>query len=352
MDNKVKSVLVTGATGMLGARLVYDLLEEGHLVRAIYRKKERIAQFVENVGYYTQNVDAVNKKIEWVQGDVLDYSTLFEALKGIDIVFHCAAMVSFYPPDKYTMHQTNITGTANLVNACLENGVKKYCQVSSIAALGKAENGALTNEETAWIPEKKASGYSISKFHSEMEVWRGMNEGLEAVVVNPSVILGPGEWHSGSPAFFNNIYKGMKFYTTGVTGYVDVRDVTKAMLLLTCEENWAQARSNRYLLNAANITYQELFAGIASSLNVKSPSIKASGLMLGLAWRMAWFFGKLTGKKPLITRHSTEAASRVSKFDGTKITNQFSFQYQPIDTTINEIGAMYLEYIKRRENLR
>ena len=344
LGNKTEKILVTGATGMLGARLVFDLLQEGKHVRAIYRKKERIAQFVENIGYYTPDAEILNSKVEWLQADVTDYPGLLDALEDIDLVYHCAAMVSFYPPDRYLMHEININGTANVVNACLEKGINKLCHVSSIAALGKTENGDLITEQTTWLKEKKASGYSISKFHSEMEVWRGMNEGLEAVIVNPSVILGPGEWQSGSPAFYNNIYNGMKFYTTGVTGYVDVRDVSKAMLLLTHEKNWELAKKSRYLLNADNITYKQLFQSIARSLKVKEPSIKPPKWLMGLVWRLAWLAGKLTGKKPLITRHSVEAAIRIAKFDGSKISKQFGFQYRPITTTIGEIGEMYLKY--------
>lgn len=345
--NKEKIVLVTGATGMLGARLVFDLLEQGKQVRAIYRNKSRIDQFRENLGYYTNHVDELFSKVEWVEANLLNYSSIFTALEGVDKVFHCAAMVSFYQADKPAMYETNIEGTKNLVNACLEVGVKKLCHVSSIAALGKTENGELVNEETSWIPEKKHSGYSISKFHSEMEVWRGINEGLEAVIVNPSIILGPGDWKSGSPAFFEQIYKGLKFYTTGVTGFVDVRDVTAAMLLLCADKNWALAKENRFIINAVNQSYHETFTMIAKTLKVKPPSVKAGKLMLSAAWRLAWLAGKLTGIKPLITRDSVQNAGRVAMFDGSKISRVIGLKYRPIEETINEVGAMYLIARKR-----
>lgn len=347
LEKNSNLVLVTGATGMLGARLVFDLIEKGHKVRSIYRNKKRIDQFKENLGYYTNKVEDYNSKVEWVEANVLEYSTLFPALEGIDIVYHCAAMVSFFPADQALMHETNIEGTANLVNACIEKGVKKICHVSSIAALGKTENGELISEETAWIPEKKLSGYSISKFHSEMEVWRGINEGLEAVIVNPSVIMGPGEWHSGSPAFFYNVNKGMKFFTRGVTGFVDVRDCTACMLLLTDEANWEKSKSNRFLLNAANLSYEFLFKSIAQSVNVKAPTINANKLLLGVAWRMAWLAGKLTGSKPLITKYSVANASKIQKFDGSKISKLFGFKYRTIETTIKEIGQMFMDHHKK-----
>ena len=342
-ENSTKLVLVTGATGMLGARLVFDLIEKGFRVRAIYRNKKRIDQFKENIAYYTDKVEEYNSKVEWFEANVLEYSSLFSALKGIDMVYHCAAMVSFLPADKSLMYETNINGTANLVNACLENRIIKICHVSSIAALGKTENGELINEETAWIPEKNLSGYSISKFHSEMEIWRGINEGLEAVIVNPSVILGPGEWHTGSPAFFNNVNKGMKFFTMGITGFVDVRDVSAAMLLLCNDENWEKSKSNRFLLNATNITYKELFTSIAHALKVKAPTLNANKILLEIAWRAAWLAGKLTRQKPLITKYSVASASKISEFDGSKISKLFGFKYRPIDITIDEIGQMIIK---------
>jgi dihydroflavonol-4-reductase len=333
--------LVTGATGMLGTRLVFDLLEQGLAVRAIYRNKSRLDQFRENLGYHTSNVDELFSKVDWVEADLLNYSSIFSALEGAAMVYHCAAMVSFYPADKAAMYETNIGGTRNLVNACLETGVNKLCHVSSIAALGKTDNGDPVNEETSWIPEKKHSGYSISKFHSEMEVWRGINEGMEAVIVNPSIILGPGDWLSGSPAFFEQIHKGLKFYTTGVTGFVDVRDVTAAMLLLCSDNNWVHVKGNRFVINAVNKSYLEIFTMIAKELQVKPPSVKAGKLMLSLAWRMAWLAGKLTGIKPLITRDSVQSAGRQAYFDGSKISRVVGLKYRPIDETIKEVGAMF-----------
>jgi len=273
-------VLVTGATGMVGSRLVLDLIEAGYDVRAIYRDKKRIDQFIKNIECYGINSDLYTQSIEWVEADLLDYIQLTKALEGIEMVFHCAAMVSFHPSERSRMFDNNINGTSNLVNICLDKGIKKICYVSSIAALGKTDNGELIDEETSWIPEKKHSGYSISKFHSEMEIWRGVNEGLEAVIVNPSVIIGPGDWSSGSPAFFSMIGKGLKFFSDGVNGFVDVRDVTKAMLLLTNESNIEKAKNNRFLLNSTNISYESFFKIIAASISVEPPKKHASKIIL------------------------------------------------------------------------
>lgn len=328
---------------MLGARLVFDLLNNGNRVKAIYRSKKRISQFTKNVGFYCKNPEELTGLVEWIEADVLDYDSLYNAVDGIDILYHSAAMVSFHKDDHQQMFDINIKGTANVVNACLEKQVPRICFVSSIAALGKEEEGQMIDENSTWIPEHKHSGYQISKFHSEMEIWRGINEGLDAVIVNPSVILGPGEWHAGSPAFFNNIYKGMLFYPGGGTGFVDVRDVSKAIVSLTTDSNWEKAAKKRYLLNAENKSYQEVFTLIAHALGVKAPQYLATKLLLGIAWRAAWLVGKLTGKKPLITSGSVANASKNQLFDGSKVTREFGFIYQPVEESIQQIGQMYLD---------
>jgi len=334
--------LVTGATGMVGSKLVLDLIEAGLGVRAIYRDKRRIGQFKENVQYYGADSTLLENQVEWVEADLLDYLQLAKALEGVEMVYHCAAMVSFHPSERGRMFENNINGTSNLVNICLEKGIKKICYVSSIAALGKTENGGLINEETSWIPEKKHSSYSISKFHSEMEIWRGVNEGLDAVIVNPSVIIGPGDWSSGSPAFFGTIAKGLKFFTDGVNGFVDVRDVTSAMILLTSDSNFEKAKNNRFLLNSANMGYKLFFEQIAKSVRVNPPTLKASKIMLETGWRMAKVVGFLTRKKPIITKETAHSATGKSVYDGSKITREFGFQYRPIEQTITEVGGIFL----------
>lgn len=342
-ERKVNKVLVTGATGMLGTRLVFDLLREGQKVRAIYRNEKRIDQFKKNIAYYCQNPEELSSLVEWVKSDVLDYESMCQVVEGMDLVYHSAAMVSFHSADQEDMFEINIQGTANVVNACLLKNVPKICHVSSIAALGKEDEGVEITEDSSWIPHAKHSGYQISKFHSEMEVWRGVNEGMEAVVVNPSVILGPGEWHAGSPAFFNNVFEGMTFYPGGGTGFVDVNDVSKAMVLLTNESNWEKANKNKYLLNGENLSYQYVFTKIAQTLDVKPPKLLAKPWLLGIAWRAAKLVGKITGKKPLITKGSVANASKMQFYSGKKITDQFSFKYTTIDETIERVGQVYLK---------
>ncbi|NLU40051.1 MAG: NAD-dependent epimerase/dehydratase family protein [Bacteroidales bacterium] len=338
----MKKVLVTGATGMLGSRLVFDLFSLGVKVRAIYRSQARIDIFRRYIKLYGGDPERVVEWVEWCEADLLNFHEMKDALEGVEMVYHCAAMVSFYLPDRSEMLRINVNGTGNLVNACLETGVKRICHVSSIAALGKAEGDGPIDETATWIPEEKHSGYSIAKFHSEMEIWRGVEEGLKAIIVNPSVIIGPGDWKNGSSAFYGQLARGLRFYSSGATGFVDVRDVSAAMLLLTHDENFLQACGNRFLLNAANLSYREFFTKIALSINAKVPTLPVTNVMLSLAWRLAFLAGKVTGNKPQITQETALSASKKATYNGSRICREYGFTYRPIDESIIEIGKIYL----------
>lgn len=341
-------VLVTGATGMLGSRLLIDLFKKGYRIRAIYREKQRIEQFESNVAAYPDCPAHLSAAIEWVKADLLDAASMLKVLEGVETVYHSAAMVSFDPARRKAMYRANIEGTHLLINAAIEKGVQRFCHVSSVAALGKTENGEAINENTGWVPQQKNSGYSISKFHAEMEVWRGINEGLDAVIVNPSIILGPGEWESGSSAFFHQIYKGLKFYTRGETGFVDVRDVSAALVTLTDQQNWEKTKNQRFLLNASNHSYHEIFGKIANVLGVPAPRFHARKPMLAVAWRVAWLLAKLSASSPLITRESVSNSGKLNRFDGSKITRVTGLNYRSIDDTIAEVGAMFLASLKNK----
>ncbi|MDO9615746.1 MAG: NAD-dependent epimerase/dehydratase family protein, partial [Bacteroidota bacterium] len=192
-------ILVTGGTGLVGAHLLYELTNSGLRVKALRRQQSNTDWVKKIFSYYTDQVETLFSQIEWVEGDILDYFSLEEALKGITSIYHCAAIVSFHGDDNDMMLNNNVKGTGNLIDAAIHNGVSKFCHVSSIAALGKTQDGSQITEDTYWTPSKRKTGYSLSKFFSEMEVWRGIEEGLEAVIVNPSIIIGPGNWDIGSP---------------------------------------------------------------------------------------------------------------------------------------------------------
>jgi nucleoside-diphosphate-sugar epimerase len=335
-------IFVTGGTGLVGAHLLYELTLAGKNVKALKRETSNLQQVLKTFSYYSETPKVLFDRIEWVNGDILDYFRLENILSGVSEIYHCAAIVSFDPKERKRMITNNVEGTANLVNAALENGVKKICHVSSVAALGRLDEQHLITEETNWVPSKKISGYSESKFFSEAEIWRGIEEGLDAVIVNPSIILGPANWETGSAKMFKTVWDGMKFYTKGVTGYVDVKDVAKAMILLMDNSNFQSAKNQRYLLNAENLSYQNVFCKIADALEKPRPNIFASDFLLKLVWRAAIVAGWITRKSPVITRDIIASSNAVNNFNGNKIVKQFNFEYLPIEKSIQQT-AMFLK---------
>ena len=268
--------------------------------------------------------------IQWVDGDVVDYPSLCEALDGVDEVYHCAAMVSFNKRDFETMLTVNVQGTANMVDAALEAKVQKFCHVSSVASLGNPVDGDMVNEDAQWGKSKGKSGYAVSKFRSEMEVWRGIEQGLKAVIVNPSVIIGPSKWDSGSGQLFGTLASGFPFYTQGITGYVDVRDVVDSMLLAVEKEQWGQ----RFVINGENILHQKVFEIIAHEFGNKLPYIKVTPLMTSLAWRAAWFVSQFTGKSPAITRETAQSGHSITYYSAKKMEQELGIKPRTIAEAI------------------
>ena len=334
---------VTGGTGLIGSHLLHRLVSSGQKVKALKRKTSNLKQVKKTFSYYSENAEELFRQIEWVNGDILDFYGLEKLLKGVDEVYHCAAIVSFNPKERTQMIRNNVDGTANLVNASLENGVKKFCHVSSVAALGKAENGYLVDETTNWVPAKRNSGYSESKFFSETEIWRGIEEGLDAVIVNPSIVLGPGNWNSGSPQIFKTLWDGMKFYTRGITGYVDVNDVVDAIVQLMDDENFHKYKNQRFLLSAENWSYQNVFSQIADAFEKPRPKYHASPFLLAFVWRAAAFYGLISGNPSAITRETASSSASIRKFDGSKITQELDFKYRPVSESIQKTAKFFLK---------
>lgn len=331
-------IVVTGGTGLVGSRLIFDLISKGEQVTALIRKNTAQIKFIESIIHYTNNASEISDKVNWVEGDVTKLSDLLEIINEGDMVYHCAAKVSFNPKENSKTLDTNIEGTANVVNACLEKNAFKLCHVSSIGAIGGKGNGEVIDENTPWSATGK-SAYSISKYYSELEVWRGFAEGLNGVIVNPSVILGPGKWNIGSPKLFSLVAKGLKFYTKGSTGYVDVRDVTQAIILLM----ESSLSNDRFLLSSENLSYQELFNQIAIATNTKPPAIYANKFMTGLAYKLARVKSFITQTEPTVTKQTHKISHTKDHFSGAKFSNSFNFEYTPISKTIAYIGDCYLE---------
>jgi nucleoside-diphosphate-sugar epimerase len=338
-------IFITGGTGLVGSHVLFNLLQSGQRVRALKRPTSNLKMTNKTFSYYSDDPEALLERIEWVEGDILDYSTLEDLLIGVTEIYHCAAMVSFHPNDRDSMLNNNVKGTANLINAALYHRVKKFCHVSSIAALGKTQDGTDIDEETYWTPSRQKSAYSLSKFFSEMEVWRGIEEGIEAVIVNPSIILGPGNWDIGSPKLFQAIWKGLKYYTKGETGFVDVRDVATAMIQLTDDKNFPATKNQRFILNAGNMSYQTFFNKIADALQKPRPRTFASDMILQIAWRAARLASFFSGKRPSITRETVSGTNRINHYNGNKICKTIGFSYRSLDATIRDISKMFLKDI-------
>jgi len=332
-------ILVTGGTGFLGSHLLFHLCKSGQNVRALKRKNSSLQLTKKVFSYYDKNPETIFSKIEWVEGDVLDIFSLLEVLDGIKQVYHTAAIVSFDHSQKNTVMRTNVNGTANVVNAALKKKISKLCFVSSVASIGRAPGDKLLDEETHFSSSINPSTYSISKFESEREVWRGINEGLNAVIVNPSIILGPGNWDEGSAKLFQTVYKGLKFYTTGSNGFADVNDVVKAMILLMESD----IKNERFIINAENVTYKNLFTIMAEALNVTPPNIKAGSLMSAFYWRVLKALSLVTGKNPLVTKETANTAQQNYKYNNGKLLKSINFEYTPISESIERTAKIFLK---------
>ncbi|UAB76175.1 NAD-dependent epimerase/dehydratase family protein [Mesoflavibacter sp. SCSIO 43206] len=335
-------ILVTGGTGLVGAHLLFHLLNENQPVRAIYRSEKKFDTVKRIFGYYTNNVDALFDTIEWVKADLNNIPQLTEAFKDVTQVYHCAAFVSF-EPDKFNLLQkTNIKGTANIVNFCIDHKVEKLCYVSSIAALGASLNNKAITEDTEWNKEIDNSVYAITKYGAELEVWRGTQEGLNAVIVNPGVIIGPGIWRYGSGSLIKMIYKGLKYYTTGSTGYVDVNDVVKAMIQLLKSD----IKNERYILVSENLSFKDFFTKTANYLGVKPPQKEAKPWLLNIAWRLDWLKHKLTKKRRVLSKQTANSAVTTTIYSNNKIKDAIGFEFLPMDKSIKTTTSFFKKDLK------
>ena len=328
---------ITGGTGLVGAHLLFDLLQKGTEVRALKRSTSSLSVVERVFHYYSDNAEELLKKVEWIDGDILDFYQMDELIQENEEVYHAAAFVSFNPEDHNQIRQINVEGTHNIVNACLKNKVKKLCYVSSIAALGRGQNGGPTTEEYYRDATYKSSVYSQSKFDAEQEVWRGIAEGLNAVMVNPAVIIGPGDWTKGSSQLIQTVWKGLKFYTKGTNGYVDVRDVSKAMIQLMESD----ISNQRYVLSSENWSYKQLFETIAIALNVKQPPYYAGPALSGVTWRILKVASLFTGKAPLITKETAHNANCFYSYSSKKVIKELGFEFIPLEQSVRDTCKLF-----------
>jgi len=326
-------VLVTGGTGFLGSYIIKQLVEKGYAVRAIRRHNKP--------PFYIPK--EVFKKIEWVEADVLDVVALQDAMEGVDTVIHSAAIISFVKKDRKEMYQVNVEGTANLVNMALEKNVTRFVYISSVAALGRTANNGKVNEEKKWEENKANTHYAKSKYKAEVEVWRAFSEGLNGVILNPSTILGHGDWQSSSCAIFKNVYDEFKWYTPGINGFVDVEDVAKSVVLLMESDITEQ----RFIINGDNWSFKKLQDTIADEFHKKHPNKQTTPFLLSLAWRMEKLKSLFTNNKPVLTKESARLAQSKTYFENNKILKALpGFNFTPLEETIKRACVLYKTHIR------
>jgi len=322
-------ILVTGANGFLGSFICRRLIDE---------KKSFIALKRENSD--TSLLTDLDDNITFLEADILDVETLEKVLEKIDIIIHCAAVVSFNASDKEKMFRVNVEGTKNLINLSLKHDIKQFIHISSVAALGRNKASETVDETNKWVESKWNTNYGKSKYLAELEVWRGYAEGLKTIIVNPSVILGPGDWNRSSSSLFKYVYEENKFYPEGLFNYVDVRDVTSAIskLLKTPDLD-----GERYILNAEAIPFKTILDKIADNFEKKPPTIKTNSFLLNLALFIESIKYILTGRRPIITKETARLSKTRIYFDNTKVVNELNHTFVPLEDTLEWTCKFYLK---------
>lgn len=334
--------LVTGAGGMLGAHVVLELLKQGNTVMAAHRKN---ADLGETKAFFTRwdgQQGALYEKAEWLELDIFDVSELTTKTQGLDAIFHCAGMVSFEHRDWRKLMQTNEVGTANIVNACLANNIA-LCHVSSVAVLHNLDYRKPLDESVFWKKSGRESDYAISKYNAEREVWRGIEEGLEAVIVNPAVILAAGFWNRSSSKIFSTVYNGNPFYTKGVAGYVAATDVAEIMLSLVNKKVFSQ----RFVLAENCYSYKEIFSWMAQCLGKKPPIFPISKPILMILARFEKIIAWFRGKPARVTPALVNSAFNKQTYSSEKIKNTLNFRFRNTKEMIKEAAFYYLQDQKK-----
>jgi nucleoside-diphosphate-sugar epimerase len=327
-------VLVTGGTGFLGSYIIKELVERNYPVRAIRRSTSKLPFYIP-AGIFGQ--------VDWVEGDILDPVALDEAMEGVNAVIHSAAIISFHKADNEKMYHVNVQGTANVVNTAIDKNISRLVHISSVAALGRSKTGGHINEERKWQESNINTRYAISKYKAEMEVWRGIGEGLNAVIINPSTVLGYGDWDSSSCRIFKTIYHEFPWYTTGINGFVDIEDVARTTVLLMQSD----IKEQRFIANGDNWSFQQLFNTIADGFGKKHPHRKATPLLGGVAWRLEKFKTLFSGENPLLTRESAKVAHSYTFFENDKLLKALpQFSFTPLQESIQKTCKKYLHAIK------
>jgi len=327
-------ILITGATGLVGGHLLYRFRESGKNIIATYRDMKSLDKTREIFESYEKGAGALVDTFQWKQSDILETPSLEMAMQNVTTVYHCAAAIDHLPFEE--MKNINMRGTENMINVALALGVKKFCHVSSIAALGEAIGNRPVNEDDFFNLDGLNTNYAITKFGAEMEAWRGTQEDLDVIIVNPGVIIGEGNWKSGSGQLISKMASGNKFYTKGCSGFIDVRDVTRAMQYLTESE----LKNDRYILVAENKTYREVLDQIALSLQKSKPNIQLKSGFLKFIYYLLKV-PNLLGFTPRLSMAKVQSMTSKTKYSNAKIKSVLNFELTPVQKTIDRVATFY-----------
>jgi nucleoside-diphosphate-sugar epimerase len=332
MEKNKARVLVTGGTGFIGAHIIRALIAAGYQhIFCTHRKNSRF-----------ELLDGILDQVELVETDISDLTGLIDCLSTMDYIVHAAAVISFDPSDKAMMYKTNVEGTANIVNIALESPVKKMVHLSSIAALGRSTSREPIDENAKWVPGKMNSYYALTKNLAEREVWRGYQEGLPVVILNPSNVIGPGFWQNSTPRLVDQVYRGLPYFPPGTNGFVDVRDVAE-MTVLALESG---INGERIICNGENATFEQVFRTMATTLKVTPPTRVLPAYLGGLIWRYFTIRSWFTGRKAMVTRETLRTACHSFTYDNSKSKDLFGFRYRELNDTIQHTCNAYLDSMK------
>ena len=324
---------------MVGSHLLYHLSRDHAEVRAIHRRSGDLNAVKRVFSYYGEDQVALFERIRWVEADLLDLAALEKAFENVTRVYHCAALISFDSSDYQKMRKVNIEGTTNVVNLCIDGQVDKLCFVSSVAAIENKAEHEIMDESDNWSGTAEKSGYAITKYGAEMEVWRASQEGVPVAIVNPGVILGSGQWDKGSGTLFKRVDNGLPFYTTGITGFVDVLDVVRIMIDLMNSE----ISNERFVVVSENLSYQEVLNGIADAMKRKRPKIRITRWLAELIWRFEYLKSKITLAPPLLTKHTARSSISMHPYSSKKVMDTLNYRFNPVGDCINRVAENYIK---------
>ncbi len=314
-------IFITGCNGLVGSFIARELISQGHKIIALKRSSSDLSLLKD-----------IESSIQWLEGDISDTEILNKAMEQADTVIHAAAIISYSARHRENMYKVNVEGTANVVNAALKNKIKKFGYISSIAALGRKKGESVIDENALWEDSDMNTHYAKSKYLAELEVWRAIEEGLPAFIVNPSVVLGPGNWNNGSTKIFKYVFNENKFFTKGHLSYVDVKDVASVVVKLL-KENCV---GERFILNAGRISYQELFTTIACYFEVKPPAMEVGKILSEIAWRVERIRSVFGDSEPILTKETVRLSGLSFEYQNEKIKKLLNYEFTSLETTVSE----------------